>query len=196
LALSFLGRGDIDSYLSLAFPGHKLPAHFGDVIYARTEGSPLFMADLLTYLRDRGVIAQSREGWSLAGASRCDSYGIGPRDDSAEAGAAEQRIVNSRRGQRAGTQFDSAAVAGGVALAPADVEERLQSPTACTVDSLAARQDCRMAPTVLYGFVHVLYQHAFDELSPNRRAAAAGVIALHSESPQTGRLGRRRLLLV
>src|SRR5262249_18698740 len=64
--LGFLGRAEVESYLSLAFPGHRLPAEFADVIHATTEGSPLFLVDLLRYLQDRGVIAEGPDGWALA----------------------------------------------------------------------------------------------------------------------------------
>src|SRR5205823_12964502 len=50
LALGFLGRADIDRYLELAFPGHAFPPELAGLVHARTEGSPLFLADLLRYL--------------------------------------------------------------------------------------------------------------------------------------------------
>src|SRR5262249_31160190 len=65
LPLAFLSRADIDRYLELAFPGHAFPADFADLVYARTEGSPLFMADLLRYLRERGVLAEQGARWAL-----------------------------------------------------------------------------------------------------------------------------------
>ena len=61
LVLGFLSREDIHDYLELEFPGNRFPAELPDLIYGKTEGSPLFMADLTHYLRDRKVIAQ-REG--------------------------------------------------------------------------------------------------------------------------------------
>ena len=52
-ALPFLTRDDLDRYLALAFAGHQFPEEFAAVLHARTEGNPLFMVDLLRYLRDR-----------------------------------------------------------------------------------------------------------------------------------------------
>jgi hypothetical protein len=49
------------------FPNHHLPADLADLVYARTEGSPLFMVDLLRYLREQGVIAEVEGRWTLAG---------------------------------------------------------------------------------------------------------------------------------
>src|SRR5262249_61589067 len=53
VALEFLTRPDLDRYLALDFPEHGFPEEFAALVHARTEGSPLFMADLLRYLRDR-----------------------------------------------------------------------------------------------------------------------------------------------
>ena len=49
LALEFLTRADLDRYLALEFPEHWFPEEFADLVHARTEGSPLFMANLLRY---------------------------------------------------------------------------------------------------------------------------------------------------
>ena len=57
LALEFLHEAEIADYLALEFPGHRFPAGFPALIHARTEGSPLFMADLVRYLRDHGALA-------------------------------------------------------------------------------------------------------------------------------------------
>ena len=37
------------------------------MIYAHTEGNPLFTADLLRYLRERGALARFDERWQLVG---------------------------------------------------------------------------------------------------------------------------------
>src|SRR5262249_54426325 len=55
LPLGLLARDEVAAYVDLAFPGHAFPSNFAAAIHARTEGGPLFMADLLGYLRDRGV---------------------------------------------------------------------------------------------------------------------------------------------
>src|SRR5262249_36945085 len=46
VALGFLNRSEVESYLDLAFPEHRFPADFVDLIHAKTEGNPLFMVDL------------------------------------------------------------------------------------------------------------------------------------------------------
>src|SRR5262249_53297874 len=66
VALGFLRREDVDRYLALALPGHALPESFTRLIHARTEGSPLFLAGLLRYAREQGVIAEVGGRWVLA----------------------------------------------------------------------------------------------------------------------------------
>ena len=64
ISLPFLSRGDVHDYLASAFVGHQFPEEFADLLHARTEGNPLFMVDLLRYLRDRGVIVQDQDRWA------------------------------------------------------------------------------------------------------------------------------------
>src|SRR5262249_17520521 len=66
LTLEFLSQADIAEYLNLEFPGHRFPAELSALIHTKTEGSPLFMADLVRYLRDRGAISQATGEWALA----------------------------------------------------------------------------------------------------------------------------------
>src|SRR5262249_34698081 len=54
VALGLLSRAEVDSYLELAFPGHRFPADFADLIGSRTEGNPLFLVELLRHLQGRG----------------------------------------------------------------------------------------------------------------------------------------------
>src|SRR5262249_32136681 len=65
LALEFLTRADLDRYLALEFPGHGFPEEFAALVHARTEGSRLFMAALLRYMRDRHVLPQEEGRWML-----------------------------------------------------------------------------------------------------------------------------------
>jgi hypothetical protein len=60
-----LSRDEVQQYLALAFTGHEFPDELAAALHARTEGNPLFMVDLLRYLRDRGVIVQDHDRWTL-----------------------------------------------------------------------------------------------------------------------------------
>src|SRR5262249_21841121 len=65
IQLGFLGRRDVEAYLALEFPNHRFPEDFGAIIHGQTEGSPLFMVDLLRYLRNRKVVVQHEGQWVL-----------------------------------------------------------------------------------------------------------------------------------
>src|SRR5262249_21986053 len=65
LAMAFLSARDIERYLDLEFPGHEFPKLFGALIHTKTEGNPLFMADLLRSLRDRQVLRKDAGVWTL-----------------------------------------------------------------------------------------------------------------------------------
>ena len=66
VALGFLEPDDVERYLAMQFPGHAFPPGFAATIHAKTEGSPLFMADLVRYLRDTGGVVQQDGTWVVA----------------------------------------------------------------------------------------------------------------------------------
>jgi len=153
------------------------------VIHAKTEGSPLFMADLVRYLRDTGGIAQQDGTWVLL-----RTLSDVPRDlpESVRGMIArkiEQIDDQDRRLLLAasvqGHEFDSAIVAEAIAMDPAEVEERLESLE--RVQAFVRRgEEFAFADSTLtlrYRFVHVLYQNVlYASLQPTRRAALSGSI--------------------
>ena len=86
LQLGFLNQAESAEDLALEFPSHRFPSEFQKLIHAKTEGSPLFMADLVRYLRDRGVIAKEE--------SRQDA----DRFTEDEAGKANTRLAAAGKG--------------------------------------------------------------------------------------------------
>lgn len=184
LALSFLGREEIENFLALTFPDHAFPEHFAELVHSRTEGSPLFVADLLRYLRERGVIAEAEGRWRLArelptiwddlpetvrSMIQRKLERLGENDRSLLSVAAAQ-----------GFQFDSTVVAEAAGLDPADVEERLQvlDRVHGLVRLLREDEFADGTPTLRYSFVHVLYQQAlFNGLLPTRRRAVNKALA-------------------
>ncbi len=64
IALECLSGKDVGTYIDLEFPGHRFPAAFGEWVYKKTEGSPLFMVDLLHYLVERRAIVEGTQ-WQL-----------------------------------------------------------------------------------------------------------------------------------
>ncbi|HEX6973172.1 MAG TPA: protein kinase, partial [Vicinamibacterales bacterium] len=178
LELRFLDTRDVERYLSLQFPGHAFPPDFAEAIHTKTEGSPLFMADLVRYLHDTGGIVEDGGTWRLA-------RGVPevPKDlPESVKGMIARNIERLDEGSRRlllaasvqGHEFDSAVVAEAAEMDPADVEERLE--TLERVHVFVTRGEEYEFPdrslTLKYRFVHVLYQNVlYGSLQPTRRAA-------------------------
>ncbi|WZO98601.1 protein kinase [Isosphaeraceae bacterium EP7] len=196
LGLPFLGRAAIELYLAEAFPEHRLPADFVDLIHAKTEGNPLFLVGLVRDLRERGVIAQDGGRWSLVG-SVTELARVLPesltgliRRKVDRLDEPERRLLVAASVQ--GAEFDAAVVARALGLDAIDVEERLEALEHAhgLVRELAEREFPDRTLTLHYGFVHVLYQNAlYATLKPTRRVAlsravAEALLGFHGERSQ------------
>lgn len=184
IALPFLSRTDFDRYLELAFAEHQFPMEFADLLHARTEGNPLFMVDLLRYLRDRGVIIQDQGHWALGRPVPDLKYelpesvrGMIQRKVD-HLGAADRNLLMAASVQ--GPEFDSAVVAHLLGRGAADVEERLEvlERVHALIRSIREQTFPDGTLTVRYGFVHALYQNAlYAALQPTRKAAWSAAAA-------------------
>ena len=185
LALSFLSESEINQYLALEFPGHRLPAGFPKLIHAKTEGSPLFMADLARYLRDSGVIAAD-------GTLARELPEIEKELPESVRGMIERKIGQLSEGDRKllivasvqGYEFDSAVLTRILGLEPELVEERLETleRVFSFVRLVREAEFPNHQLTLRYRFVHVLYQNAlYKELRATRRAALSREVALALE---------------
>lgn len=184
LPLGFLGRGEIDHYLDLAFPGRSFSEEFIDLIYSRTEGSPLFLVDLLRYLRERGVIAQREGCWTVVRELPDLSHELPETVRSMIQRKLERLELEDRRllatAAAQGHEFDSTIVADALARDVAEVEDRLQilDRVHGLVRPLRETEFPDRSLATRYVFVHILYQHAlFGDLTPARRAALGKAIA-------------------
>ncbi len=191
ISLAFLEPADVDRYLALEFPEHRLPPDFSAFIHAKTEGSPLFMADLVRYLRDSGGIVEQNGTWTLA-----RSMSDLPRDlpesvRSMIARKIEQVDERDRSLLLAasvqGPEFDSTVVSEAIDMEPAAVEERLDILE--RVHVFVKRGNEYEFPdltlTLQYQFVHVLYQNMlYASLQPTRRTALSGRVAAVAGRPR------------
>jgi predicted ATPase len=184
VALSFLSRDDFDRYLALAFPGHRFPIEFADVVHARTEGNPLFMVDLLRYLRDQGTLVEENGQWTLT--RRVQE--LLPELPESVRGLIQRKVdqldPEARRLLMAasvqGREFDAAVVARLLGQGAADVEERLDflERVHVLVRLVREHEFPDGTPTLRYAFVHVLYQNAFyASVRPTRKAAWSAAAA-------------------
>src|SRR6185436_12350766 len=157
---------------------------FASFIHARTEGSPLFMADLIRYLHDSGCIAEEQGKWvptrpvetlpkdlpeSVRSMITRKIEQLDDRDHRLLVGASVQ-----------GYEFDSATISEALEMDPAEIEDRLEQLE--RVHAFVRRSGEEEFPdrtlTVTYQFAHVLYQNLlYGSLQPTRRAALSGRVA-------------------
>ncbi|MBO0861269.1 MAG: protein kinase [Chloracidobacterium sp.] len=193
IALRFFGSHQIERYLAVEFPGHNFPREFPAFIQEKTEGNPLFMVDLIRYLRDLEVIRREDGRWALAEAIP----DIGPELPESVRGMirrkinqlddADLRLLTAASVQ--GQEMDSAVLSKVLGIESGQVEERLQA-----LDEIYAfvRFVCEhelpdKTLSLRYRFVHGLYQNTlYASLKPTRRAAlsettAAALLDFHKE---------------
>jgi hypothetical protein len=184
ISLGTLSFSAVAEYASLEFPGEPLSEGFLRLVHHKTEGHPLFMADLLRDLRQRGAIVRGERGYVLA-AGLPDIE----RDLPESARSMIQRKVDAlseadRRLLAAaavqGVDFDSAIVASAIDADEEEVEEaldRLEREHAF-VRFVEERTCPDRTVTLAFRFAHVLYQNAlYGSLRATRRATLAGAVA-------------------
>lgn len=196
MLLQFLTHEDVERYLALEFPEHRFPAEFSALIHAKTEGSPLFMVDLMRYLRDRKVISQEQGRWSLVRSMPAierelpeSVRGMIQRKID-QLGREDLQLLTAASAQ--GYKFDSAVVAQALAIDPAEVEERLDAldRVHAFVHLVEEKEFPDRTLTLHYRFVHVLYQNMlFSSLMPTRRASLSRAVA----EALSSHYGKRRL---
>jgi predicted ATPase/predicted Ser/Thr protein kinase len=183
ITLGFLGAKDVQDYLALSFPGNRFP-QLAASIYARTEGNPLFMADLARYLQDRNVVAREKDGWVLT-----ENIPEIEKDLPESVRAMIQRMIDKltdedRRVLTAasvqGHDFDSAVLSKVLEIDPDEVEERLETlERVHRLIQLTAEEELpNGAFSCRYRFVQFLYQNAlYDSLRPTRKRMLSDAIA-------------------
>jgi tetratricopeptide (TPR) repeat protein len=184
ILLDFLSREDIERYLALEFPGHDFDEEFPALIYKKTEGNPLFMADLLRFLRDRKVIAKENRGWTLVRSvlnletEMPESVRSMIQRKIDQLSGQDRRLLIAASVQ--GYEFDSSVISTAIGLDPADVEERLEvlERVFAFVRLIGEREFPDGTLTQRHRFVHALYQNAlYALLRPTRRAALSKAVA-------------------
>jgi predicted ATPase len=186
IEVEFLSPEDVERYIALEFLGNCFPREFARLIHARTEGNPLFMVDLLRYLRDRKVIvkADRDENWCLARSLPDLSHVIPQSVGSVIERKIDQLSDRDRQVLMAaavqGYEFDSATIARALEADSAETEEildRLERIHAF-VKRVGEDELSGGTPTVRYRFLHVLYQNAlYTALTPTRRVALSADLA-------------------
>jgi DNA-binding winged helix-turn-helix (wHTH) protein/tetratricopeptide (TPR) repeat protein len=184
LPLQYLTEDAVSDYLATAFNGHKFPTRLRNAIFARTEGNPLFMRNLVEYLTDRQLIVKEDGGWKL----RADSSVL--QDDvpgnlrqliekQLERLTPDERIV-LEGASVVGMECSSVAIAAGIGTTTEHVEAQCETLARqhhlLTPAWLARLPDGTMTPR--HNFTHVLYREvAYGLIPPMRRAEIHHAIA-------------------
>jgi len=187
----------VESYLALEFPGHRFPPDLPEILFARTEGSPLFLVDVLKDLKDLGIIAESGDAWTLTqllpDLERELPASIRSLiERKIDRVSPEQRQILVAASVQ-GHEFDSAVVARALASEAEDIEEQFGEleRTHRLVRAVGEVEHADGTLGLRYRFVHILYQNAlYAALGPSRRAATSRKIAEAMEALSSGHLGR------
>ena len=184
IAMPFLTLGDVDRYLALRFPEHLFPPELSTRIHDRTEGNPLFMADLARFLRDRGVLAEHGGRWIMVGQlpevenELPESVRSMVEKKISQLGDDDRRLLVAASVQ--GYEFDSVVVSKALAVDAAEVEERLDvlERVHGFVRLVGEKEFPDRTFTMRYRFVHVLYQNALcASLRPTRKSSLSAAVA-------------------
>ena len=179
-----LALDDVREYVQSAFGSADVPVELPAFVFRKTEGNPLFMTDLVRYVREAHIPVTS----NLLTSDVPDSLrGLIERMLQAFDPALRQLLAIAAV---QGYEFDSATLARVSGRAAADVEDLLRS--AEHVHAFVAVIDERELPdatvSLTYRFVHVLYQEAlYASITPSRRIAWATQIAEALVVSHTGR---------
>lgn len=195
IELQPLDKDAIREHIDQCFPGHRLPEQLSEVVHARTEGNPLFMANLLDYAVSRDWITRNEGEWRL-GSSLAEFASCVPENLSKmiltqvdRLTAREQSILEAA--SVAGPIFASVVITGDRTSDALDVE------SCC--DELARRELFIRSAGVMefpsgavsarYQFIHALYQDVFyHRMSPARRMRLHRTIAEQLERVSAGEL--------
>lgn len=192
VTLEPLTPDDLTAYLDITFPGHRFPADFQAMVYSRTGGHPLFMADLLRYLRDSGAVVSNGDGWVLTQA--VDTLAVDLPEsvrsmverELGQVSPTDRRVLDAASVQ--GTEFDAGVLATALSRTPDDVEERLEEldRTHALVRFVRADDSPNGTLSLRFRFAHVLYQNALlTAMRPTRRAALSRATAVALLARQT-----------
>jgi DNA-binding winged helix-turn-helix (wHTH) protein/tetratricopeptide (TPR) repeat protein len=182
--VTLLELDDVREYVRAAFGDREFPPELPGFVFRKTEGNPLFITDLVRYVRDSRSDGGRRDNEvpdSLRGLIDRMLQRLPP---------AAHRLLLLAAVQ--GYGFDSATLSRVSGSAAAEVEELLRR--AEHVHALVTRVRETELPdgtvSVIYRFVHVLYQDAlYASITPSRRIEWARQIAEALVASHAGRTG-------
>ncbi len=184
IALGFLSEADIERYLSLELPGSRFAGELASLIHAKTEGSPLYMANILQHLKEQRIIEREQDRWTLRHSipelerELPESIRSMIQVKIDQLGEEDRSLLVAASVE--GPEFDSAIVSLALGMDTLDVEDRLDrlENVHAFVRPIREHEFPDGTLSVRYQFVHVLYQNAlYGSLRPARRAALSAAVA-------------------
>ena len=184
VSMSLLSEREVAEFLDRAYAGHDFPSELARAVHARTEGNPLFVADVLRWLGVQGVIAERDGRWTLVRAVPDVDHDLPSSVRSmierkiAQLDDSDRKLLGAAAVQ--GAVFDSASVAAALKADVADVEEQLivLDKVYAFVRQLEDATYPDRSQAVRYRFVHALYQNVLaSALAPSRRAGWSAATA-------------------
>jgi serine/threonine protein kinase/tetratricopeptide (TPR) repeat protein len=183
LALGSWNREHVAEYIDATFSPNDFPAELISLIHEKTEGHPLFAANLLQYLGERGDLAKVNGRWSLVrplsemdlAAPESVRAMIIKKLDTLE--AEERRALQYASVE--GTEFHSTVTAKLLGVDEIDLEESLArlSKTHRLIETIGEEELPDGSLTTRYRFSHALYQNfLYGDLVNKRR------IMLHQQA--------------
>jgi DNA-binding winged helix-turn-helix (wHTH) protein len=176
LHLPFLSAAQVSALIHQRFPGHEFPAELTRVIQQRSDGNPLFVVNVLDYLRKQGVIAGTAGRWRLLNDLSVVQSAV-PESLQQMIGKQIERLAPEHQqlltvASVAGVEFSTAAVAAGAEQSLETVEEsceRLaQAGQFLTAAGVVELPDGTAVGRYL--FTHALYRDVlYKHLAPARR---------------------------
>jgi serine/threonine protein kinase/tetratricopeptide (TPR) repeat protein len=183
IALGSWTREHIAEYVDATFAPNDFPADLTALIHEKTEGHPLFAANFLQYLSERGDFSKTNNRWSL----------VRPvAEMNLEAPESVRGMISKKidaldaEGRRAlqyasveGTEFHSTVTAKLLGIDEIDLEEQLADieKTHRLIETLGEEELPDGATTTRYRFAHALYQnYLYGDLVNKRR------IVLHQQA--------------
>ncbi len=184
MELDFLSPEEIADWLRIEFVGSNFPASLAGQLHRRTEGNPLFLVNLVEYLRGRSIIAQRDGRWILQGQIENAELELPSSIRSVIARKTDNLSEPDRRlliaASVQGYEFDSAILAEVLPLDAVEIEEQLDvlEGTHRLVQNVGEMDLPDQTASSHYRFIHVLYQDAFyNALLPARRRSLSSSVA-------------------
>lgn len=176
VALGSWSREHVAEYLDATFSPNDFPAELTSLIYEKTEGHPLFAANLLQYLGERGDLAKANGRWSLVrplsemdlAAPESVRAMISKKFDTLE--PEERRALQYASVE--GTEFHSTVTAALLGVDDIELEELLArlSKTHRLIETIGEEELPDGSLTTRYRFSHALYQNfLYGDLVNKRR---------------------------